>query len=103
MSDNKKENDKSGLLAVLIAVPALAICCGGGGVLLASAAGLFGALGGWLTGLGGVATMIGAFGALLLVRTARRRRAAYANDPERETCRFSNAEATSRPSAKGQS
>ena len=101
MHDDKGDDGKGGLLAILIAVPALAICCGGGGVLLAGAAGVFAALGGWLTGLGGIATVLAVIGAVLLVRTVHRRRAA--NDPQSEACRISNTEAASGPSAKGQS
>jgi len=102
MSDENGGNDKSGLLGVLIAVPALAICCGAAGFLVAGAAGIFAALGGWLTGLGGVATALAVLGAVLLVREIRRR-AAYVNDAEGETCRTSNTGTTSRPPAQGKS
>jgi len=90
MRDDKGGSDKGALFAVLIAVPAMVVCCGGGGLLLAGAAGLFGALGGWLTGLGGIATALAALGAVLLVREIRRHRAANAEGSQDETCCFPN-------------
>jgi len=74
MRDDKGASDKSGILAILLVVPAMVICCGGGGLLLAGAAGLFGALGGWLAGLGGIATVVTALGAVLIWRAIRRGR-----------------------------
>lgn len=61
-----------GLLAFVVAAPIMVICCGGGGVILAA---ILGGIGGWLTGLGGIATVIAAFGGLLLWREIRRSRA----------------------------
>ncbi|MFN3723982.1 MAG: hypothetical protein ACK4VZ_13140 [Paracoccaceae bacterium] len=60
-----------GLLATAVAAPVVIVCCGGGGVLLA---GLTGAVGGWLSGLGGIAALIVAAGASLAWRSLRRRR-----------------------------
>ncbi|MGI3211898.1 hypothetical protein ACROSR_12370 [Roseovarius tibetensis] len=60
-----------GMLATAVAAPVVVVCCGGGGVLLA---GLTGAVGGWLSGLGGIAALIVAAGAALAWRSLRRRR-----------------------------
>ena len=46
-----------GLLAFVITAPIMVICCGGGGVILAA---ILGGIGGWLSGLGGIATVIAA-------------------------------------------
>lgn len=59
-----------GVLATVVAAPAVIICCGGGGVLLA---GLTGAVGGWLSGLGGIVALVVAAGAALAWRSLRRR------------------------------
>ncbi|MEF2552274.1 hypothetical protein VQ042_13005 [Aurantimonas sp. A2-1-M11] len=59
-----------GALATAVAAPAVIVCCGGGGVLLA---GLTGAVGGWLSGLGGIAALVVAAGAALTWRSLRRR------------------------------
>ena len=72
-----------GLLAFVITAPIMVICCGGGGVILAA---ILGGIGGWLSGLGGIATVIAAFGAVLLVREIRRHRAAKADGAQDETC-----------------
>lgn len=61
-----------GLLAFVIAAPIMVICCGGGGVILAA---VLGGIGGWLTGLGGIATLIAALVAMLVWREIRRSRA----------------------------
>jgi len=97
MADNNGGNDKSGLLGVLIAVPTLAICCGAGGFLVAGAAGIFAALGGWLTGLGGVATALAVLGAVVLVHEIRRRRSAIGNGAPNETYQPAKTGATSGP------
>ena len=49
------DNHMGGLLAFIIAAPIMVICCGGGGVILAA---ILGGIGGWLSGLGGIATVI---------------------------------------------
>lgn len=59
-----------GVLATAVAAPVVIVCCGGGGVLLA---GLSGAVGGWLSGLGGITALIVASGAALAWRSLRRR------------------------------
>lgn len=59
-----------GLLAFIIAAPIMVICCGGGGVILS---GILGGIGGWLTGLEGIAAVVAAIGAALVVREIRRR------------------------------
>lgn len=58
-----------GMLATTVAAPVVVVCCGGGGVLLA---GLSGAIGGWLSGLGGIAALIVAAGAALAWLSLRR-------------------------------
>lgn len=74
-----RDDHMGGLLAFAIAAPIMVICCGGGGVILAA---ILGGIGGWLSGLGGIATVIAAFGTVLLVREVRRHRAA--TEPETE-------------------
>lgn len=59
-----------GMLATAVAAPVVMVCCGGGGVLLA---GLIGAVGGWLSGLGGIAALTVAAGAALAWRSLRQR------------------------------
>lgn len=59
-----------GVLATAVAAPVVIVCCGDGGVLLA---GLSGAIGGWLGGLGGIAALTVAVGAALSWRSLRRR------------------------------
>lgn len=59
-----------GVLATAIAAPIVVVCCGGGGVLFV---GLTGAIGGWLSGLGGLAALIVAAGVALSWRSVRRR------------------------------
>lgn len=61
-----------GLLATAVAAPVLIICCGGGGVLLA---GIVGAVGGWMSGLGWITVAMVAAGLALTGRTLRRRAA----------------------------
>ena len=65
-----------GLLAFVIAAPIMLICCGGGGVVLAA---ILGGIGGWLAGLGGIAMVTAAFGAVLLAREIKRRRSTTAD------------------------
>lgn len=68
-----RDDSMGGLLAIVVAAPVVIVCCGGGGLLLAA---ILGGIGGWLTGLGGVATVIAASGVYLLVRALRRHRSA---------------------------
>ncbi|NND20199.1 MAG: hypothetical protein HKN98_16630 [Silicimonas sp.] len=72
-----------GLLAFIIAAPIMVICCGGGGVILAA---ILGGIGGWLTGLGGIAAVVAAIGAALVVREIRRRGSAGIDGAPDETC-----------------
>jgi hypothetical protein len=67
-----RDDHMGGLLAFVIAAPIMVICCGGGGVILAA---ILGGIGGWLTGLGGIATIVAALGAMLVWREIRRSRA----------------------------
>jgi len=71
-----------GLLAFIIAAPIMVICCGGGGVILAA---ILGGIGGWLTGLGGIAAVVAAIGAALVVREIRRSGSAGVGDAPDET------------------
>lgn len=66
-----RDDHMGGLLAFVIAAPIMVICCGGGGVILAA---ILGGIGGWLTGLGGIATIVAALGAILVWREIRRSR-----------------------------
>ena len=72
-----------GLLAFIIAAPIMVICCGGGGVILAT---ILGGIGGWLMGLGGIAAVVAAIGAALVVREIRRRGSAGVDGAPDETC-----------------
>lgn len=73
-----------GLLAFVIAAPIVIVCCGGGGVILAA---ILGGTGGWLTGLGGIATLIAALVALLAWRDIRHSRARQsAADTDKAAC-----------------
>ncbi|GHE03958.1 hypothetical protein U879_21195 [Defluviimonas sp. 20V17] len=66
-----RDDFHGGLLATAIAAPVVVICCGGGGVILSA---ILGGIGGWLTGLGGIAALTAALGAGLVVRQVRRKR-----------------------------
>ena len=66
-----------GLLAFGVAAPVMVVCCGGGGVILAAT---LGGIGGWLTGLGGIAAVTAALGGLLFWREIRRVRARQTNE-----------------------
>lgn len=57
-----------GLPAFLIAAPVKVICCAGGGVILAA---ILGGIGGWLTGLGGIAILLVAAFSVLNWRSVR--------------------------------
>lgn len=72
-----------GLLAFIIAALIMVICCGGGGVILAA---ILGGIGGWLTGLGGIAAVVAAIGAALVVREIRRSGSAGVDCAPDETC-----------------
>ena len=69
----RDDNILGGLVATVIAAPAVIVCCGGGGILYAAVAG---ALGGWFSGLGGLATLLVAVAAALTVHAIRRARRA---------------------------
>ena len=71
--------------ATAIAAPIVVVCCGGGGVILAA---IVGGIGGWMSGMGGLVTLIAALGAALLFRDVRRHRAAKAGGAQDETCRL---------------
>ena len=68
MDDN---GSKGGLLALVIAVPAMVACCVGGAALFAGAAG---AIGGWFTGTGVVTTLLLGLAATLFVRAWQKNR-----------------------------
>lgn len=87
-----------GLLAFVIAAPIMVICCGGGGVILAA---ILGGIGGWLSGLGGIATVIAALGAMLLVWEIRRHRAAKVDGSQDETCCLPKSKVTPGPAEIG--
>ena len=59
-----------GLLATAVAAPLLILCCGGGGVVLPA---ILGAVSGWMSGIGGIATLLVAVIAALTWRSLRRR------------------------------
>lgn len=63
-----RDDLQGGLLATLIAAPAVMVCCGGGGILLSA---MTGVLAGWFSGLGGLATVLAAAVAALTVRSMR--------------------------------
>ncbi|MBA3446944.1 MAG: hypothetical protein H0T56_04955 [Pseudaminobacter sp.] len=67
-----RDDLKGGLLATAVAAPVLIVCGGGGGVLLA---GILGAVGVWMSGLGGIAVLIAAAAAALTWLTLHRRNA----------------------------
>ena len=73
------DHHMGGLMAVIIAAPIMIVCCGGGGFILAA---IIGGVGGWLSGLGGIATVVAALGALLFVRQFRRYRASLNTDED---------------------
>ena len=64
-----RDNLMGGLLAFGIAAPVVVVCCGGGTALLTA---VFGGLGAWLSGLGGIAIALVAALAFLVVREVRR-------------------------------
>lgn len=70
-----RDDMQGGLLATLIAVPAVIICCGGGGFILAA---ITGGVGGWLSGVNGMIVLMIAAGAGLAARSIRRGREACA-------------------------
>jgi hypothetical protein len=59
-----------GLLATVVAAPLVILCCGGGSVVLAA---VVGAVGRWLSGIDGIATLLAAAIAALTWRSLRRR------------------------------
>ncbi|WP_240611497.1 hypothetical protein [Roseovarius nitratireducens] len=87
-----------GVLAFIIAAPIMVIRCGGGGVIFAA---ILGGLGGCLSGLGGIATVIAAFGVVLLLREIRRHRAIKADGPDDVTCCLPKATAPRGPAETG--
>ena len=62
---------QGGVLATLIAAPVMIVCCAGGGVALTA---ITGAVGGWISGVGGVAIMSVSVVAALTWRSLRRAR-----------------------------
>lgn len=76
-----RDDYMGGLLAFIIAAPIMVICCGGGGAILAA---IIGGVGGWLTGLGGVAIALTALGVFLISRQVLRHRATRGSDPTEE-------------------
>ena len=64
-----RDNLMGGILAFGIATPIVFVCCGGGAAILAA---VFGGIGAWLSGLGGIFTAFVAAVAFLFLREARR-------------------------------
>ena len=64
-----RDNLMGGLLAFGIAAPVVVVCCGGGLALLAA---VFGGIGAWLSGFGGISIALVAALAFLVVREVRR-------------------------------
>lgn len=69
VDESVRDDLMGGLLATAVAAPLVIICCGGGAALLA---GFAGALGGWLSGLNGIAVAVAITGAALAKRSLRR-------------------------------
>lgn len=63
-----------GLLAFAVAAPIMVLCCGGGGIFLTA---LLAGIGGWLSGLGGIAILTAALSVFLVWRHIRRNRACH--------------------------
>ncbi|WP_299784371.1 hypothetical protein [uncultured Roseobacter sp.] len=64
-----RDNLMGGLLAIGVAAPVMIVCCGGGAALIAA---LFGGIGAWLSGLGGLSIALVVALAFLIVREVRR-------------------------------
>ena len=78
-----RDDMQGGVLATLITAPVRVVCCGDSGVLLTATAA---AVGGWFTGLGGLATILVAAIGALTVRSIRRARTVCAlPDTDNET------------------
>ena len=69
-ADAVRDDLMGGVLATAVAAPVVIVCCGGGGILLA---GVTGAVGGWSSGLGGIAALVVAATVALAWRSLRRR------------------------------
>lgn len=67
-----RDDIQGGVLATLIAAPLMIVCCGGGGIALAR---IIGAVGGWMSGAGGLVAALVAAAAALAWRIGRRARA----------------------------
>lgn len=67
-----RDDIQGGVLATLIAAPLMIVCCGGGGIALAA---IMGAVGGWVSGAGGLAAVLVAAVAALAWRSRQRARA----------------------------
>lgn len=66
-----RDNLMGGLLAFGVAAPVMIVCCGGGAALIAA---VFGGIGAWLSGLGGLSIALVVALAFLIVREVRRGR-----------------------------
>jgi len=64
-----RDDIQGGVLATLIAAPLVFVCCGGGGIALAA---IIGAVGGWISGAGGLVAVMMAAVAALTWRSRRR-------------------------------
>lgn len=89
-----------GLLAFVIAAPIMVVCCGGGGVILAA---ILGGVGSWLTGLGGIASVVVALVAMLVWRDIKRYRArrAVGNNDDTVCCSPDANHKSARPNSTG--
>ena len=64
-----RDNLMGGLLAFGVAAPVMIVCCGGGAALIGA---VFGGIGAWLSGLGGLSIALFAALGFLVVREIRR-------------------------------
>lgn len=71
MSENSK---KSGILTAAVAVPVMAVCCGGGAFVAAAIGSTIGGIATWFSGIGGVTTVVVGLAVALLAHGFLRRR-----------------------------
>ena len=72
----------AGLTAYAVAFPIALLCCGGGALLLSAS---IGAIGGWFSGLSGVALLVAAGFSAVLFKELKKRRAASGNQKRMKT------------------
>lgn len=75
-----------GLLTFILVAPVVVVCCSGGGFVLAA---ILSAIGGWSSGLGGIAMGLAAIGGVLLIREFRRQRPKSADVRQQQSPRQS--------------